>query len=77
VSAAKAKKPPKPATVPAAILRTRDAMHLLGMRPTEFRKRVREGILPKPIKLGRGRSVGWLRSELDQWIVDRAAAREA
>ena len=34
----------------------------------------REGEFPKRFRLG-GNSAGWLESEVDQWIKDRAAAR--
>lgn len=36
---------------------------------------IREGQFPKPIKLGR-KSV-WLEAEVDQWMRDRIAEREA
>lgn len=41
-------------------------------RPTLYRW-MKEGRFPKPIRLGGG-SVGWLSSEVDQWIADQAAA---
>lgn len=34
---------------------------------------IRAGTFPKPIQLG-AQSVGWLESEIDQWLADRVAA---
>jgi prophage regulatory protein len=35
---------------------------------------IRKGLFPKPISLGE-RSVGWLESEVDEWIDTRIALR--
>jgi len=35
------------------------------------------GLAPKPIRLGGPRSVGWLISELEEWIERRKAERDA
>lgn len=37
---------------------------------------VRKGLFPKPVRLG-GRSVAWLRHEVDAWIESCANARFA
>jgi len=42
--------------------------------PTLWR-RVKDKSFPQPISLG-GRSVGWLQSEVNEWIKTRAALRD-
>jgi prophage regulatory protein len=37
---------------------------------------IQEGTFPKPINLG-PRSVGWLESEVDEWVLRRIEARDA
>ena len=43
-------------------------------RTTRWRKE-REGTFPKRVVISRNR-VGWIASEIDQWVADRIAARE-
>jgi prophage regulatory protein len=38
--------------------------------------RVKAGTFPRPIRLG-SHAVGWLESEVDQWIDQQRAARDA
>lgn len=45
------------------ILRTRDAMQMLGMKPTTFYEKLKRGELPGAVRLG-PRAVGWYESEL-------------
>lgn len=42
---------------------------------TTIWRRVRDGTFPPPIQLSPGR-IGWLESEIDAWIAERAAARK-
>lgn len=42
----------------------------IGLCKASIYNRIAEGSFPKPISLG-GRSVGWIESELDQWIFER------
>ncbi len=37
-------------------------------------KMIRDGLYPRPFKIGK-RSVGWLQSEVQRWIRERAAQR--
>lgn len=61
-------------TVPQAarVLRRRDVESRTGLSRSTLYARVAEGSFPKPFALG-GRSVGWLASDIDQWIDDCAA----
>ena len=60
----------------AQILRVSAVMLMLGIKRTTLWRRVRNGELPAPLKLGgpKSRAVGWRRSELDAWIADRPRA---
>lgn len=35
---------------------------------------IAQGKFPAPIKLGQGRAVGWLSTEIDEWIASRVRA---
>jgi prophage regulatory protein len=37
---------------------------------------VREGMFPKPVHLGK-RGTAWIAAEIEQWIAERAEARNA
>ena len=65
-------------TVPQAarVLRRRDVQDRTGLSRSTLYERVAEGSFPQPIHLG-GRSVGWLESEVDQWIDDCVARSRA
>jgi len=57
-------------TVAPAILRLRDVLHMVGLsRPTVYRM-VRAGTFPAQVQLSTA-AVGWLRSEVEQWITQR------
>jgi prophage regulatory protein len=40
------------------------------------RRLIEKGLFPRPIHLGPGR-IAWLEHEIDEWINERAAARDA
>lgn len=57
------------ATAPA-ILRLRDVLHMVRLsRPTVYRM-VKAGTFPAQVQLSTA-AVGWLRSEVEQWIAQR------
>lgn len=45
-----------------------------GLKKTQIYKLMRQGKFPSCIKLGGGRSVGWLDDELDKWIQQQVEA---
>lgn len=56
------------------IIRKPELLIILGLSdPTVYRME-KAGKFPKRLRLG-GNSVGWLQSEVDGWIAERAAAR--
>ncbi|EOV9627967.1 helix-turn-helix transcriptional regulator [Cronobacter sakazakii] len=44
---------------------------LTGLTDKWFYKMIKDGLFPKPIKLGR--SSRWLRSEVEDWLEERIA----
>lgn len=45
-----------------------------GSSRSSIYEAISRGDFPKPIKLG-PRAVGWIESEIDQWVSERMAAR--
>lgn len=58
------------------IEREADVLARTGLSRTPLRNAVARGLFPKPFKLKPSRSIGWLSSEVDDWIAARAAERE-
>jgi predicted DNA-binding transcriptional regulator AlpA len=57
------------------ILRSPDPEQQIGVSRTTLWRWERAGHFPKRIKLA-GRASGYLRSEVEKWLQDRAAERE-
>ena len=65
----------EPKTVPPIrFVRLREVMARTGLSRSTIYVWVAEGRFPKPVPLGE-RSVGWIESELEEWLRDRIAAR--
>jgi len=45
-----------------------------GLSRSTIYLRIADGTFPKPVNLG-GRAVGWVESEVDDWVRKRIAAR--
>lgn len=58
------------------IWRLKKVMSITGIGRSSIYKFVSEGIFPKPINLGGGRAVGWLASEVEEWIAARVKERD-
>jgi len=52
------------------ILRRKQVEELTGLSRSTLYKFIKEGLFPQPISLG-SRAVGWIGSEVDQWISKR------
>lgn len=62
------------ATTTDALLRLPAVLAAVGMsRPSVYRM-IKSGTFPQQVKLGTA-AVGWLRSEVEQWIAGRVAQR--
>lgn len=49
------------------IIRRPEVQHLTGLSRSTLYARIAEGNFPKPVPLG-GRLVGWLESDIQNWI---------
>lgn len=56
------------------LIRLTEVKHRTGLSRSTIYERIAEGTFPEQIPLG-GRAVGWLDSEIDQWIADQIATR--
>jgi len=55
------------------VLRMRDLPNKVGFRPSTIYEMVAAGRFPRPFKLvSGGRATGWLESEIDSWLDERA-----
>jgi len=52
------------------ILRLPTVLNRTGLSRSSIYLRISNGEFPKPISLG-GRAVGWLESDINQWLADR------
>lgn len=60
----------------SAILRLRALTVLLGISRTTVWRRVKNGEIPAPIRLGgtKSQAIGWRRTEIERWLADRPRA---
>jgi len=59
---------------PLEIVREADRKRITGLSRTTFWRLEKLGLAPQRVRLGEN-SIGWIRSEIDEWIAQRAAAR--
>ena len=57
-------------------LRLPQVIDRTGYRKTAIYERIQQGDFPRPVKLG-PRAVGWLDSEVEEWMRSRLKARDA
>jgi prophage regulatory protein len=63
--------------IPPRILRMPLLQQKVGLCKASIYNRIKDGTFPKSISLG-GKSVGWLESDIDQWIDQcRSSANDA
>lgn len=58
------------------IWRLKKVMEVTGLGRSTIYLRIKNGNFPKPICLGAGRAVGWLASEIEEWIMARVKERD-
>lgn len=61
--------------LPLRIIRLKDVIDSTGIARSTIYKLIGEGEFPKPVPLV-GRSVGWVESEVHEWIRGRIAQRD-
>jgi prophage regulatory protein len=57
------------------IIRLKEVIDSTGLARSTIYKYIDEGSFPKPVSLG-GRSVGWVESEVHDWILERIEERD-
>ncbi|MNR60220.1 Prophage CP4-57 regulatory protein (AlpA) [compost metagenome] len=57
------------------IIRLKEVIDSTGLARSTIYKYIDEGSFPKPVSLG-GRSVGWVESEVYDWILERIEERD-
>jgi len=57
------------------VLRLKDVIEKTGLARSTIYKYLDAGTFPKPIPLG-GRSVGWVDSEVHEWILKKIESRD-
>jgi prophage regulatory protein len=58
------------------ILRSRDVRERTGLATSSVYDLIKRGNFPRPVRIS-ARSVGWPENEIDDFIADRIAARDA
>lgn len=53
------------------ILRRKQVEVRTGLSRSTIYARIAEGTFPRPIDLGGGRAVGWIESEINEWLQTR------
>lgn len=56
------------------ILRLPETMHLTGLSRSSIYAQIADGTFPKQISLG-ARAVGWIESEVHEWVIERMNLR--
>ncbi|GLR34498.1 helix-turn-helix transcriptional regulator [Shewanella decolorationis] len=57
------------------LIRIKDVIETTGLARSTIYKYVDKGIFPKAVTLGR-RSIAWVESEVQEWILERIALRD-
>ncbi len=57
------------------IIRLKEVIYSTGLARSTIYKYIGEGTFPKPVPLG-DRSVGWIDSEVQEWILARIEERD-
>lgn len=57
------------------IIRLKEVIESTGLARSTVYKFISDGVFPKPISLG-DRCVGWLESEVQDWILDKVKERD-
>lgn len=66
---------PLPTNPTLRFVRMREATNKTGLSKSSIYDLMAQGLFPKTVKLGGGRSVAFIESELDLWMAERVAAR--
>lgn len=59
------------------ILRRRQVEERTGLSRSTIYSRMSENAFPRPVNLGGGKAVGWIKAEIDAWIKERIECRHS
>ena len=62
--------------IKAALLRRREVERRTGLARSSIYEKMANGEFPEPVSLG-DRAVAWVEAEVDAWIAERVAKRDA
>lgn len=57
------------------IIKLKEVMECTGLGRSSIYKQISDGTFPKNVSLGY-RAVGWVDSEVDEWILEKIAERD-
>lgn len=57
-------------------IRVREVIQKTGLSKSSIYDLMAQGLFPKTVKLGGGRAVAFIESEVDSWMAERIAARK-
>lgn len=60
---------------PPAVMRMPEVMQTVGLSRASIYRLMQMGEFPLKFKIGSS-AVGWMRTEIERWVMDRAASRE-
>jgi prophage regulatory protein len=58
------------------IIKREEVSHKTGLERSAIYQRVKLGTFPRQVQMG-PKSVGWIEEEVEQWIAERVAVRDA
>lgn len=58
------------------IIKLPEVKHITGLGRTSIYRFMAEGKFPESVALGGGRSVGWVESEIQEWIQEKIEERD-
>jgi len=56
------------------LLRMKELSHIVGFKPWNIYRLIREGNFPRPVRLGQ-RAVAWRESDISDWIDSREVTK--
>jgi prophage regulatory protein len=62
---------------PVHLIPLREVMRRVGYQRTAVYALIKRGAFPRPVKAGVGKSSRWVLSEVERYIADAVAARDA
>ncbi len=58
------------------IIRLKDVIETTGLSKSTIYNYIEQGVFPKSVSLGGARAVGWVESEIFEWVMARIEERD-